>query len=214
MKLKLDFIKKYKLAIIIAIVLIILIISLILYFSQRQSEKELEFSDFEKLAIYNYLENDLLSVQTLYLKSNSNMNNVETIQVQVQEALDNYFSQNSNTTSVSTSTILSILGSDYGIDTSLVDFHGLVLSNYEYVPETDEIIVNTNLGGQSNISLYNEYSNFRDQKLKIARITKLTDNEYKVYGNIVENDNILYSTEVTLLLENNNFIIKACSINN
>ena len=215
MKKFLDFIKKYKILILTLAIIIIIAICLIVFLSTRntQTEKELIFSDFEKTAIYHYLEDDLLDMQTLYLKdNNNNLNDVEIIQVQVQDALDNYFSSNPNATSISVSEINSILSSEYNVDTSLVDFHGLVLSNYEYNPETDEILVNGNSDIQPNMSLYNEFANLENQSLKITKITQLSENEYKVYGNILDNDSIISTAEITLKLENNTFTIENCFI--
>ena len=211
----LNFIKKYKILILTLAIIIIIAICLIIFLSTRDSktEKELVFSDFEKTAIYHYLEDDLLDIKTLYLKDNNNdLNDVEIIQVQVQDALDNYFANNPNATSISVSEINSILSSEYNIDTSLVDFHGLVLSNYEYNPETDEIIVNDNSDTQPNMALYNEFANLENQSLEITKITQLSENEYKVYGNILDNDSVIATTEVTLKLENNAFAIEDCSI--
>lgn len=213
MKNFLNFIKKYKIVFITVALIIIIAICIIIFLSTRITEKELNLSDFEKIAIYNYLENDLLNMQTLYLKANnSDLNEIESLQVQVQDALDNYFSDNPNATSVSVSEINSILSSEYNIDTSLVDFHGLVLSNYEYNPETDEIVINADSTIQANDSLYNEFANLENQTLKITKITQISDKQYKVYGNILENDDVISSAEITLTLENDTLTIEDCSI--
>lgn len=209
----LNFVKKNKLFIIIVLIILVVAIFLIAFLSSKSGEKELNFSDFERVAIYNYFENDFLSVSDLYLKANnSNLNDVEILQVQVQNALDNYFSNNPDSTSISVSEINSILSTDYNIDTSLVDFHGLVLSNYEYNPETDEIIVNADSNVQANNSLYNEFQNYDNQSLEITKITQLSDNQYKVYANILDNDSVISTAEVTLKLENDVFTIENCSI--
>ena len=209
----LNFVKKNKLFIIIVLVILVIAIFLIAFLSSKSREKELNFSDFVRVAIYNYFENDFLSVSDLYLKANtSNLNDVEILQVQVQNALDNYFSNNPDSTSISVSEINSILSADYNIDTSLVDFHGLVLSNYEYNPETDEIIVNADSNVQANNSLYNEFQNYDNQSLEITKITQLSDNQYKVYANILDNDSVISTAEVTLKLENDVFTIENCSI--
>lgn len=212
----LNFIKKYKIQILIIVIIIIIIaICLAVFLPNKDTEKELQLSDFEKVAIYDYLENDLLDMQTLYLTANNNeLNDVEMIQVQVQNALDNYFSNNPSATSVSVSEIYSILSNEYGIDTSLVDFHGLVLSNYEYNPETDEIIINGNTGIQPDTTLNNEFANLDNQKLEINKITQISDNQYKVYGNILDNDSVISTTEITLKLENDTLQIETCSISN
>lgn len=213
MKNFLNFIKKYKIVFITVALIIIIAICIIIFLSTRITEKELNLSDFEKIAIYNYLENDLLNMQTLYLKANnSDLNEIESLQVQVQDALDNYFSDNPNATSVSVSEINSILSSEYNMDTSLVDFHGLVLSNYEYNPETDEIVINADSTIQANDSLYNEFANLENQTLKITKITQISDKQYKVYGNILENDDVISSAEITLTLENDTLTIEDCSI--
>ena len=215
MKKFLNFIKKFKFQILIIVIILIITICLAVFLPSDDTEKELQFSDFEKVAIYDYLENDLLDMQTLYLTANnSELNDVEMIQVQVQNALDNYFSNNPSATSVSVSEIYSILSNEYGIDTSLVDFHGLVLSNYEYNPETDEIIVNGNTGIQPDTTLNNEFANLDNQKLEINKITQISDNQYKVYGNILDNDSVISTTEITLKLENDILQIETCSISN
>ena len=213
MKNLLEFLKKYKLPVIIIVIVLIIVILLAIFLSNRKTEKELELSDFEKIAIYNYLENDLLDMQTLYLKANnSNLNDVEMIQVQVQDALDNYFANNPNATSVSTSVIYSILSNNYDIDSSLVDFHGIVLSNYEYNPDTNEIVINNNSDVQPDMSLNAEFDNLDNQQLDITKITELPDGQYKVYGNILDNESIVSTAEIVLKLENDTIQIGECSI--
>ena len=213
MKNLLEFLKKYKLPVIIIVIVLIIVILLAIFLSNRKTEKELELSDFEKIAIYNYLENDLLDMQTLYLKANnSNLNDVEMIQVQVQDALDNYFANNPNATSVSTSVIYSILSNNYDIDSSLLDFHGIVLSNYEYNPDTNEIVINNNSDVQPDMSLNAEFDNLDNQKLDITKITELPDGQYKVYGNILDNESIVSTAEIVLKLENDTIQIGECSI--
>lgn len=209
----LEFLKKYKLPVIIIVIVLIIVILLAIFLSNRKTEKELELSDFEKIAIYNYLENDLLDMQTLYLKANnSNLNDVEMIQVQVQDALDNYFANNPNATSISTSVIYSILSTEYDIDSSLVDFHGIVLSNYQYNPETDEIVINNDSNVQPDMSLNAEFDNLDNQKLDITKITELPDGRYKVYGNILDNESIVSTAEIILKLENDTIQIEECSV--
>lgn len=213
MKNLLEFLKKYKLPVIIIVIVLIIVILLAIFLSNRKTEKELELSDFEKIAIYNYLENDLLDMQTLYLKANnSNLNDVEMIQVQVQDALDNYFANNPNATSISTSVIYSILSTEYDIDSSLVDFHGIVLSNYQYNPETDEIVINNDSNVQPDMSLNAEFDNLDNQKLDITKITELPDGRYKVYGNILDNESIVSTAEIILKLENDTIQIEECSV--
>lgn len=213
MKNLLEFLKKYKLPVIIIVIVLIIVILLAIFLSNRKTEKELVLSDFEKIAIYNYLENDLLDMQTIYLKSNnSELNDVEMIQVQVQDALDNYFANNPNATSVSTSVIYSILSNNYDIDSSLVDFHGIVLSNYEYNPDTNEIVINNNSDVQPDMSLNAEFDNLDNQQLDITKITELPDGQYKVYGNILDNESIISTAEIVLKLENDTIQIGECSI--
>lgn len=213
MKNFLEFIKKYKFIIITIVVIIIIGICITTFLSTRNSEKELDFSDFEKTAIYNYLENDVLDVKSLYLKANNdNLNEVELLQIQIQGALDTYFLDNPDYTSISVSDIYAILNSEYSIDTSLIDFHGIVLSNYEYNSETDEIVVNTNNNVKPDIELIDKFSNFDSHSLDITKITQISDNQYKVYGNILNNDIVVSTTEVTLKLDNNQFAIENCTI--
>lgn len=213
MKNFLEFIKKYKFIILTVVVIIIIGICITAFLSNRNSEKELDFSDFEKTAIYNYLENNLLDAKSLYLKANNdNLNEVESLQIQIQDALDTYFTNNPDYTSISVSDIYAILNSEYSIDTSLIDFHGIVLSNYEYNSETDEIVVNTNNDVKPDIALIDKFSNFDSHSLHITKITQISDNQYKVYGNILNNDIVVSTTEVTLKLDNNQFAIENCTI--
>ena len=213
MKNLLEFFKKYKLPIILILVILIIVIFVVIFLLNRQTEKELKLSDFEKIAIYNYLENDLLDMKTLYLNANnSDLNDVEMIQVQVQSALDDYFASNPSATSVSTSVIYSILSTDYNIDPSLVDFHGIVLYNYEYNPETNEIVINGNSDVQPDIALNAEFDNLDNQKLDITKITELPDGQYKVYGNILDNESIVSTAEILLKWENYTIQIGECSI--
>lgn len=211
-----DFIKKYKIAIIIVSIVIIAIIATIIIISiNKKSEKDLKLSDFQRICIYNYLENNILDIQTLNLKSNNEgLNNVETIQVQVQSALNEYFTEHPDLQTVSVDEVYSILSNKYKIDTSMVDFHGLVLENYDFHPETNEIVKNSNQEFTPDYQLYNQFDkeNLSAQKLKITKLTKLNDNEYKVYANITENENLISTTEVILNIENDELNIKSCSI--
>ena len=209
-KIKLDY-KKIGIAFAIVVVLIFIIVLI----TNLNNNKELKFDEFEKIAIYNYFENDLLNVESLYkLSGNSNYNELEIFQAQLKQALDNYFSNNSGN-EVDSALILSSIEGEYIPDN--MDFHGILISDYEYNFEKDTFVkspganpglsyVESQAGGQ-------DYSN---QKTNIQKIEKIEDNKYKIYFNItdsVNTENIFNSGDVIIHIENNEFVIDSCSIN-
>ena len=207
--------KKRILISILAILLIAVVIGLIIFFVTRNSEKKIDLKNFKKITIYNYLENDLLTVQKLYLAdSNSNLNDVELLQVQIQSVLDSYFTDNPDATSVSVQELYSLLEEQYKTDSSSIDFHGLVLSNYEYNFETDMIEKSPNSNIVSNDNIYSQFVGAENQTLEITNITELPSGEYKVYGNILDGESVISSAEIILKVENGNISIQDCSINN
>lgn len=199
--------------IVFAIILII-IIAIILVINLNK-DKELKFDEFEKIAIYNYFENDLLNVETLYqLSGKSTYNELEVFQSKLKQALDNYFLNNSSN-EVDSALILSSIESKYIPDN--VDFHGILVSDYEYNFENDTFVKSPGANpGLSNIESQVSGIDYSNQTSKVQKIEKLDDNKYKIYFNItdsVNTENIFNSGDAILHIENNDFIIDSCSIN-
>ena len=113
----------------LAIILIILIfiILIALFFGVFSKNKNLKLDDFEKISIYNYLENDVLNIEKLYkLSGKTGYNELQLFQSKLKQTLDIYFSEHSEL-EVSTSTILDLIDPSYIPES--VDFHGIIVSD-------------------------------------------------------------------------------------
>lgn len=200
---------------IIAIIVIVAVIFAIINISSK--DKALEFNDFEKAAIYGYLEDTVLDIQKVYqLSGASQYNELQIFQANLKQALDSYFATSSDT-SVPTSTILGMVNSN-SIPASL-DFHGIVVSDYEYNPETDSFEkapgANANLAGIEADASSITYS---DKKASVQKIEETEDHKYKVSFNVV-NSMIDEGTpeatgEAIILLQDGEIILESCTINN
>lgn len=206
-------ISKKTIVIAIAILLVILAIILITNLSKN---KALNFDEFEKIAIYNYLENEVLDVTTIYKTSGKiEYNDSQIFQAKLKQSLDTYFANNSSS-EVSTSEILGRIDSTYIPDS--LDFHGIIVSDYQYNPENNSFRkspgANSNLAG---IELSANNLDYSNKKTSVQQIEKTSDNKYKVSFNIVdsmvENSTIEASGEAIILIENNNYKIESCNIN-
>lgn len=205
--------QKLIIALIAIIIIVVVIFAIIKIFSK---DKALEFNDFEKAAIYGYLENTVLDMQEVYqLSGTSQYNELQIFQANLKQALDSYFATSSDT-SVSTSTILGMINSN-SIPTS-VDFHGIVVSDYEYNPETDSFEkapgANANLAGIEADASSITYS---DKKASVQKIEETDDNKYKVSFNVVNSmidDEVVEATgEAIISLQDGELILESCTIN-
>ena len=205
--------QKVVIAIIAIIVIVAVIFAIINIFSK---DKALEFNDFEKAAIYGYLEDTVLDIQKVYqLSGASQYNELQIFQANLKQALDSYFATSSDT-SVPTSTILGMVNSN-SIPTS-VDFHGIVVSDYEYNPETDSFEkapgANANLAGIEADASSITYS---DKKASVQKIEETEDHKYKVSFNVVNSmidDGTPEATgEAIILLQDGELILESCTIN-
>lgn len=199
----------------ITFALILIIIIAIIFIINLNKNKELKFDEFEQIAIYNYFENELLDVETLYqISGNSNYNELEIFQSKLKQALDNYFSNNSGN-EVDSALILSSIESKYIPDN--VDFHGILVSDYEYNFENDTFVKSPGANpGLSNIESQVSGIDYSNQTSKVQKIEKLDDNKYKIYFNIVDfinPENVLNSGNIIIHIENNEFKIDSCTIN-
>lgn len=204
-----------RIAIIIGIIALIIILIIVIKNSSKTSN-DLELDDFEKIAVYSYLEDNLLDVSTLYsLSGNSDYNDIQIFQAKLKQALDEYFSTSSDN-EVSTSTILGLIDSQY--IPSNVDFHGILVSDYEYDTENDTFVKSA--GANANISGLEAEINtidYSDKKADVQKIEKLSDNTFKVTFNIVNStveDGIAEATgEVVLSIQDDELVIDSCTIN-
>lgn len=209
---KLDY-KKVAIAVGILVFLVVLIILIV---KQSTKNSELKLNDFEKVAIYNYLEDNLLDVETLYnLSGKTGYNELQLFQSKLKQALDTYFANHSES-EVSTSTVVGLIDSKYVPEG--VDFHGIVVSDYEYNPENDTFV--KSIGANANISgIEAEINslNYFDKKASVQKIEKTKDNKCKVTFNIINtiigNDSVEASGEAILSIKDNDLIIDSCTIN-
>ena len=198
----------------ITIVLIIAIIFAII--NAFSKNKSMEFNDFEKAAIYGYLEDSILDMKEVYqISGKSQYNELQIFQANLKQALDSYFATSTDT-SVSTSTILGMVNSSNLPST--VDFHGIVVSDYEYNPETDsfEKAPGAN-AGLSGIEADANSINYSDKKASVQKIEETEDNKYIVSFNIVnsmiDNGNVEATGEATITLQDGKLVLESCTIN-
>lgn len=204
-----------KIAIAVAI-LVFLIVMIVLIVKQSTKDSELKLNDFEKIAVYNYLEDDLLDVATLYqLSGKTDHNEMQIFQSKLKQALDTYFTSHSES-EVSTSTIIGLIDSKYV--PSNVDFHGIVVSDYEYNPEKDSFV--KSIGANANISGIESEINsidYSDKKASVQKIEKTKDNKCKVTFNIVSSiissDSVEATGEAILSIQDDDLKIDSCTIN-
>lgn len=202
---------------IVALIAIILIIAIIFAIIKAFSKDNvLEFNNFEKAAIYGYLEDTILDMQNVYqISGSSQYNELQIFQANLKQALDSYFATSTDT-SVSTSTILGMVNSN-NMPAS-IDFHGIVVSDYEYNPETDSFEkapgANAGLAG---IEANANSINYSDKKASVQKIEETDDNKYKVSFNIVNsmiNDrNVEATGEAIITLQDGKLVLESCTLN-
>lgn len=205
-----------KLAIVIAAIILIIVLVVVLAKVFSSKNKELNFDEFEKVAIYGYLEDNLLDVSKIYQSSGkSTYNELQVFQSKLKQALDSYFSTHSEK-KVATSTILGMVNSEY-VPAS-VDFHGIVVSDYEYDPETDSFV--QSIGANANIAGIEadvNSVNYSDKKADVQKIEKTSDNKYKVSFNIVNSivgsDSVEATGEAIISLQDDKLILDSCTLN-
>ena len=210
---KLDY-KKLAIFVVIMVILIVSVVLIAMYVSKNHT---LNFDTFEKVAIYSYLEDDLLDVATLYnLSGNSDYNEMQVFQSKLKQALDSYFASNSSANEVSTSEAMSLVDARYV--PSGVDFHGIIVSDYTYNPENDTFIktpgANANIAG---IEAEVNSIDYSDKKAIVQNIEKTSDDKYKVIFNIVnsmiDNPTPEATGEVILSIKDDELNIDSCTIN-
>lgn len=187
-------------------VLLALII-LVITFSIRIHKSKLKMSDFEKIAVYGYLEN-FLSLDKLYsISGKSDFNDMQITQSKIKEILDAHYANNE--TEIFASSVLSELPNDISID-----FRSIVISDYEYSESKNAFIRKDGANsGIANIETKIQNEN-ASKSISITNIEKISKESYKVYFNVIEkndNNNVLESGVVTIAVNNNSFNIESCS---
>lgn len=202
-----------KRAIIIAsctiIVVIVVAICITLFFG---NSKKLELSDFERIAVYNYLD-DYLSLDKLYLLAGkSNYDDLQFTQSKIKQILDEQYSANSEGT-ISTSTISSELERVYGISSD-IDYHGILVSDYEFLPDEDAFKrVDGANSGMTSIENNVEMDANGNEKVSVSNIEKLSDSSYKVFFDVVDSlsdSRVLNSGSVVISVDNGSYKLDSC----
>lgn len=194
----------------------VIVFSLIMGIALRPS-KFLELSEFEKIAIYGYLE-DYLSLDKLYMLSGkSSYDNLQYNQSKVKEILDSYYEEH-NENIIPTSIITSELEAKYNIPSNSIDFHGILVSNYEYLPEQNAFqrVEGANSGMASIETQVNSIANSNDKKISITNIERLSDISYIVHFNIVSSNSENTTSETgnaTISINNGIYELESCNIN-
>lgn len=208
---------KNKIIIICAIIAIAIIIITLLCVFLFKPSKELKLSDFERIAIYGYLE-DYLSLDKIYMLSGkSSYDNLQYTQSKVKEVLDSYYETNHEDT-IPTSVITSELDSKYDISSDTLDFHGILVSDYEYLPEEDAFrrVEGAN-SGLSSIENQVQMTTNSGDKLSVKNIEKISNNSYTVYFDIVDSttqDSVVSETgTATISVINGSYELESCTIN-
>ena len=120
--------------VIILALIIILVITVVICINKK-SDSTSNLDEFQKQAIYSYLEENVLDVYTLYQKAGkSEYNEIQVFQSKLKQELDNFFANNDKK-SIATSEALGLVDSEYVPEN--VDFHGIIISGYEYNSEKD-----------------------------------------------------------------------------
>ena len=209
------FLKNKKFFIIGGIILlaIILIVVMVLVLN---SSKTLKLSKFEEIAVYGYLQDYLTPEQLYYISGESDLDELQYLQLQVKKAIDSYVDEN-QTDTVPTSAIQGALAENKLIKDANVDFHGIVVSDYEYSPEEDAYIrkegANRGVSFIESDIVNNSSSNVTT---KVKEIKELEKNKFTVYFDLVDDlsDYVSDSGEVVLSIneEDSSLNIDSCKI--
>ena len=207
---------KNKKFLIIGGIIVFAIIVLVVIVLVLNSSKTLKLSKFEEIAVYGYLEDYLSPQELYYISGESSLDELQYLQLQVKKAIDLY-AQEYQTDTVPVSSITSALSENKLLKDVNVDFHGIVVSDYEYSPEEDAYIKKE--GANSGVSFI-EGDIANDSNLnvttKVKEIKELEKNKFTVYFDLVDSssDSVSDSGEVVLSIneEDSSFNIDSCKI--
>ena len=207
---------KNKKFLIIGGIIVFAIIVLVVIVLVLNSSKTLKLSKFEEIAVYVYLEDYLSPQELYYISGESSLDELQYLQLQVKKAIDSY-AQEYQTDTVPVSSITSALSENKLLKDVNVDFHGIVVSNYEYSPEEDAYI---RVEGANSGVAFIEGDIANDSNLnvstKVKEIKELEKNKFTVYFDLVDSssDSVSDSGEVVLSIneEDSSFNIDSCKI--
>ena len=207
---------KNKKFLIIGGIIVFAIIVLVVIVLVLNSSKTLKLSKFEEIAVYVYLEDYLSPQELYYISGESSLDELQYLQLQVKKAIDSY-AQEYQTDTVPVSSITSALSENKLLKDVNVDFHGIVVSNYEYSPEEDAYI---RVEGANSGVAFIEGDIANDSNLnvstKVKEIKELEKNKFTVYFDLVDgsSDSVSDSGEAVLSINNedSSFNIDSCKI--
>ena len=207
---------KNKKFLIIGGIIVFAIIVLVVIFLVLNSSKTLKLSKFEEIAVYGYLEDYLSPQELYYISGESSLDELQYLQLQVKKAIDSY-AQEYQTDTVPVSSITSALSENKLLKNVNVDFHGIVVSDYEYSPEEDAYI---RVEGANSGVAFIEADIANDSNLnvstKVKEIKELEKNKFTVYFDLVDgsSDSVSDSGEAVLSINNedSSFNIDSCKI--
>ena len=207
---------KNKKFLIIGGIIVFAIIVLVVIVLVLNSSKTLKLSKFEEIAVYGYLEDYLSPQELYYISGESSLDELQYLQLQVKKAIDSY-AQEYQTDTVPVSSITSALSKNKLLKDANVDFHGIVVSDYEYSPEEDAYI---RKDGANRGVAFIESDIVNDSNLnvstKVKEIKELEKNKFTVYFDLVDgsSDSVSDSGEAVLSIneEDSSFNIDSCKI--
>ena len=207
---------KNKKFLIIGGIIVFALIVLVVIFLVLNSSKTLKLSKFEEIAVYGYLEDYLSPQELYYISGESSLDELQYLQLQVKKAIDSY-AQEYQTDTVPVSSITSALSENKLLKNVNVDFHGIVVSDYEYSPEEDAYI---RVEGANSGVAFIEADIANDSNLnvstKVKEIKELEKNKFTVYFDLVDgsSDSVSDSGEAVLSINNedSSFNIDSCKI--
>lgn len=207
---------KNKKFLIIGGIIVFAIIVLVVIVLVLNSSKTLKLSKFEEIAVYGYLEDYLSPQELYYISGESSLDELQYLQLQVKKAIDSY-AQEYQTDTVPVSNITSALSENKLLKDVNVDFHGIVVSDYEYSPEEDAYI---RVEGANSGVAFIEGDIANDSNLnvttKVKEIKELEKNKFTVYFDLVDDlsDYVSDSGEVVLSIneEDSSLNIDSCKI--
>lgn len=221
---KIDFNKV--LIIVIILLLVILAIICIKSSNKKNNSKCSETNEFEKIATYNYLENNFFNVNQLYiLASNNTDDEVKIYQYQIKYVLDEYFNSHTTESSVSEDSVRNLLKEKFGTSENEIDFHGIIASGYIY--NDTELNFSKDTSNEENIDYeYEELiASHSDDQVFIEKIEKVSDDSYTIYLDIIDNKDesitrknykekaeVAAKATVKMKIDNDDLKIESCTI--
>lgn len=199
-----------------SVIALAVVLAIILFASTGSNKSmNLDLTDFEKIAVYGYLE-DYLSLDKLYLLAGkSSYDDLHYTRSKIKSILDEQYNSNPDST-IPVSIINSELNDKYSIDSNNIDYHGILVSDYEYMPDQNAFRrvegANKNMGSLENEVDTVSNSNY---ELSITNINQVSDNSFVVNFDVVDssNNSVHQSGNVTVKVIDGTYELENCTIN-